>query len=83
MPPQDIEKKIRQKPFRPFRMYLTDGTAYEVRHPELVLLGHRSLVLGLASDPGQTLYERTVDIDLLHIVRMDYIEVPAAPDGAS
>jgi hypothetical protein len=67
MPPEDIEKKIRKTPFTPFRPYLTDGTVYEVRHPELVLLGRRSLVLGLASDPGQTLYERTVDVDLLHI----------------
>ena len=83
MPPEDIEKKIREKPFKPFRMYLSDGAVYEVRHPELVLLGRRSLVLGLVSDPGQTLYERTVDVDLLHIVRMDHLEVPATPDGAS
>ncbi len=52
MPPEDLEKKIRQRPFRPFRMFLTGGTVYDVRHPELLLLGRRSLVLGLASDPN-------------------------------
>ena len=74
MPPEDIEKKIRQRPFAPFRMYLSDGAVYDVNHPELVLLGRRSLVLGLAGEPQATLYERTVDVDLLHIVRMENVE---------
>ena len=74
MPPEDMEKKLRQKPFRPFRIYLTDGAMYDVRHPELVLLGRRSLVLGLAGDPEATLYDRTVDVDLIHITRMEHLE---------
>jgi hypothetical protein len=83
MPPEDIQKKIRHKPFRPFRLYLSDGSVYEIRHPELVLLGRRSLIVGLTGDPTETLYERTVDVDLLHIVRMDYLDMPATHDGAS
>jgi hypothetical protein len=47
---------------------------YEVRHPELVLLGPRSLVLGLTVDPAQMVYDRSVDVDLFHIVRLDDIE---------
>ncbi len=74
MPPEDLEKKLRHRPFQPFRIYLTDGAAYDVRHPELVLLGRRSLVLGLAGDPEATLYERTVDVDLLHITRVEHLE---------
>jgi len=82
MPPEDVEKKLRQQPFRPFRFYLADGTSYDVRHPELVLLGRRSLVLGLANDPLQKLYDRTVDVDLLHIGRMEHLEVPTTGNGA-
>jgi hypothetical protein len=73
VPPEDVEKKLRRQPFQPFRLYLSDGTAYDVRHPELVLLGRRSLVLGLTGRPEDTLYERTVDVDLLHIVRMEHL----------
>jgi hypothetical protein len=73
VPPEDVEKKLRRQPFQPFRLYLSDGTAYDVRHPELVLLGRRSLVLGLTGKPEDTLYERTVDVDLLHIVRMENV----------
>jgi hypothetical protein len=74
MPPEDLQKKLRRQPFQAFRMYLSDGAAYDVTHPELVLLGRRSLVLGLAGSPDDTLYERTVDVDLLHIVRMEPLE---------
>jgi hypothetical protein len=55
-------------------MHLTDGSAYEVRHAGLVMLGRRSLVLGLTAQPEDTLYQTTVDIDLMHIVRMDAVD---------
>ncbi len=55
-------------------MHLSHGTAYDVMRPELLLLGCRSLVPGLAGRPDGTLYERSFDVDLLHIVRMEPIE---------
>ena len=73
MPPEDMKKRLRKQPFEPFRIYLSDGAFYDVRHPELVMLGHRSLVLGLTSTPEDTFYERTLDVDLLHIVRMEKV----------
>ena len=74
MAPEDVERKLRGRPFTPFRMFLSDGAVYEVNHPELVLLGRRSLVLGLTGDPQAIHYDRAVDIDLLHIVRMENVE---------
>ena len=74
MSPDDVERKLRQRPFAPFRLYLTDGATFDVRHPELVMLGRRSLVLGLNRDPEATRYERTVDVDLLHIVRIENVD---------
>src|SRR4051812_36976990 len=68
---EDVQRRLRQRPFQPFVMYLTDGSQYEVRHPELLLLGRRSLILGLTTEPGQTVNERAIDIDLLHVVRME------------
>jgi hypothetical protein len=62
---------------------LTDGSVYEVRHPEMILLGRRMAVVGLTTDPTQTVFERAVDVDLFHIVRMEDVEVPAAGNGQS
>lgn len=74
MPPKQLQEKLRHKPFRPFRMHLTDGTAYDVLHPELIMLGRRYLVLGLTRDPEETLIDSSVDIDLLHIVRVETLK---------
>ncbi len=71
---QDVQKRLRDAPFRPFRMHLTDGSSYEVRHPELVLLGRRMLILGIPGRPENTYFETSVDIDLMHIVRMDDLD---------
>jgi hypothetical protein len=79
--PDDVQRRLRQRPFQPFVMYLTDGSQYEVRHPELILLGRRSLILGLTSDPDQTVYERAIDIDLLHVVCMEASAAQAPHNG--
>jgi hypothetical protein len=68
---EDVQRRLQQRPFQPFTLFLTDGSHYEVRHPELILLGRRSMILGITSEPNQKLYERAIDIDLLHVVRME------------
>lgn len=39
---------LRQQPFRPFRMVMSNGEAYEVRHPEMVWVPHNDLSCGVA-----------------------------------
>jgi len=83
MQPTDLDKRLRRKPFLSFRLYLTDGAFYEVRHPELLMVGKRTAVIGLADDPTDTHYDRSVDVDLLHIMRMEPLETspPASGNG--
>ena len=38
----DLIKVLKDAPFRPFRIHLSDGRALEVRHPELVLVSRRT-----------------------------------------
>ena len=47
MAPQDIEEAVRRRPFAPFRITLTEGSTYEVRHPELCMVGRRAVVVGV------------------------------------
>jgi hypothetical protein len=79
--PEDVQRRLQQRPFQPFFLHLTDGSQFEVRHPDLILLGRRSLILGLTSDPNQTLYDRAVDIDLLHVVQMEPSPVQMPKNG--
>jgi len=78
MPTEDIREKLDHRPFVPFRMVLTDGTTYEIRHPELLLLGKRSAVIGLTSNPADREYDRYITVALLHITRLEPLATSTA-----
>jgi hypothetical protein len=79
MAPQELAAALRRRPFMPFRLTLTEGSAYEVRHPELCMVGQRSAILGIgASSDPDLLFERSLTVDLLHIVKLEPLESSAS-----
>ena len=70
MPPADLLTYIRQRPFIPFRIHLTDGKTYDIAHPEMVMPGIVSAVIGVPVSPAEPLYGRTETVALRHIVRL-------------
>ncbi|MFO0925972.1 MAG: hypothetical protein U0736_02910 [Gemmataceae bacterium] len=71
MAPADFHTLLRARPFVPFRVVTTDGTTYEVRHPEMVLVAHASAVIGYPDprDPGTA--QRYDIVSMRHIVRLE------------
>ena len=47
MTPETLQGHLRRQPFQPFRMFLSDGSTHDVRHPEMALLTRREVVLAL------------------------------------
>ena len=80
MRPDDILAYVRREPFQPFRLTLTDGRTYDVRHPELVMVGRSSLTIGLARrERAEPVYDRIVNVSLLHIMQIELMEAAAPP----
>ena len=52
MSPNDVSRSIRLEPFVPFRMFLTDGSFHDVRHPEMIFLGVRTSMLYATDNTG-------------------------------
>ncbi len=77
----DLAEHVNRRPFIPFRLYLTDGMSFDVRHPELFMLGRRSVLIGLAADPAQKFYDRSTMVDLLHIMRTEPLAQPTSTNG--
>lgn len=77
----DLLSRVRQKPFRPLRLVLSEGTAYDVRHPDFIMVGRDSVVLGQANDPAQDFYDSTILLDLWHIIRLEPLEATAPSGG--
>jgi hypothetical protein len=74
----DLLKRVKQRPFVPFRLVLTEGTAYDVKHPEQVMVARDSAVIGLPGQPTEEFFETTVLVDLFHIVRLEPLPAQAA-----
>ncbi len=74
---EDLRDLLRTRPFQPFRMHLTDGTSYDIRHPDMALTTRRTVIVGVGGQPDQGLPERAVTVALIHIVRVEPLETPA------
>jgi hypothetical protein len=72
MRPDDIREFVVRQPFRPFRITLTDGRSYDVRHPELAMVGRSTMVIGIpAPDDPTPVYDRFVTVSLMHIMQLE------------
>lgn len=68
---------LKKAPLEPFRLYLSGGTHYDVRHPEQVLLSQRTAYIGVGPN-GNGPFQRIALISLVHVTRLDHL-----PDSAS
>ena len=74
MPPAELLQLIRRRPFIPFRIHMSDGTIYEIQHPEMAMIGVASATIGFPERAEMPLYTRTEIIALRHIVRLEPLE---------
>ena len=78
---EELRGFLSTKPFVPFRIYLSEGNAIEVRHPELVMPGRRYAVIGIV-DPAtpDAPFDRSAMIFYMHVTRVETL-VPGPPPG--
>jgi hypothetical protein len=76
MSQHDLLEMVRQRPFHPFRIHVSDGTVYEIRHPEMMVVG-RSKALVFFPPEGLPLpaLDRYEAVALLHITRLEPVEI--------
>jgi hypothetical protein len=50
---QTFRELMTQRPFKPFRLVMSSGLSYEVRHPEMAMLTRSDILVGIgAADDG-------------------------------
>lgn len=83
MIPAELVAELRKRPFPGLRIHLCDGTVYEVRHPELVMVGVGAAVIGTPDKNQPVLVYSTYDvINLDQITRVEPL-TPASPTATS
>ena len=65
-----FRKLLAKRPFQPFRVVMSSGERYEVRHPEMALLTRTTLYIGTA-DQDEDIPEDAEFCSLLHITAVE------------
>jgi hypothetical protein len=67
---QTFRELLSQRPFKPFRLVMSSGQAYEVRHPEMCMLTRTDILVGIdETDEGVPAEFRICS--LLHVATIE------------
>ena len=78
MRPDDLLTWTRATPFVPFRLRMTGGRTFDIRHPEMVRVGRSTVnIYTFAGEPADP-YERMEILSLLLIESIEPLEAPHA-----
>jgi len=78
---EEIQARLRQKPFRPLRFIVSEGLRYEIKHPDLVWVGRHDLTIGTPDPVSPSIYNGVVRVALVHIVAMEDLPVSPSPSA--
>jgi hypothetical protein len=80
--PDTLLSYVRAAPFRPFRLVMNSGRAFDIRHPETIRVGRDVFHYYHAETPDAP-FDRWDTVSLLLIERVETIETPASASGGS
>ena len=79
---QTFRNLLGQQPFRPFRLVMSSGHTYEVRHPEMAWLTRTDILVGVdESDEGVPAEFRICS--LLHVTSVEPLSLDATSPQTS
>ena len=80
---EDILQPLRERPFRPLRLHLSNGIQHEIRHPEMAIVTPSSIVVGRpAPNAPAPAAEDFVIVSLMHVVQVKHLDSPT-PKGTN
>ncbi len=80
MKQEELRELLKRRPFQPFRVHLTDGRSYEIRYPEINLLGQTFIDIGIPvpNDPDP-FCDHTVIVPLSLIRHIELLPEESIP----
>jgi hypothetical protein len=70
----ELQRLLRQRPFQPFRVVVSDGRTYDVRYPEMNLLARGFIKIGIPEPGPNPLCDHTEFVWLSQIARVEPLE---------
>lgn len=79
--PDEIQARLREQPFVPLRIVSSSGQTFDVYHPDLIMVGRRSLTVGTASARNPRHYDQTTRVAIMHITALEDLPARSRRDG--
>jgi hypothetical protein len=73
-----VGEYVSAEPFRPFRIRMASGQTFEIRHPEMILVGRTSVRVFLPAGEDSQNGDRWQDVSLLLMETLEPIESSVA-----
>ncbi len=76
---QTFRNLLKERPFKPFRLVMSSGQTYEVRHPEMAMLTKSDILVGIDIEDDGVPAEFKI-CSMLHVTAVEPIEPTANGD---
>lgn len=83
MTSDEVQKVVRKRPFEPFQILLATGETHDIRHPDLIMNGRQSVIIGIPKRDYHTFYDRTISVALAQVVGVKELNPRTATKGAT
>lgn len=77
---QDFRKLLDTRPFEPFRLVMSNGEKFEVRHPEMAFMSRSTMYVGVNLRDG--IPARYEMCSLLHVATIEPFELDESPSNS-
>lgn len=71
MRPEDVREHVIKQPFEPFRIFMSDGATFDVRHPEMCIIERSAIYVVIPHPKRAWMAERLAHCALIHITRIE------------
>ena len=75
MSSRKVLEYVATEPFVPFRIKMASGQSFDIRHPEMILIGKLSVRIYCKRGPGAGDAMTWQDVSLLHMESIEPIEL--------
>lgn len=75
---EDIQARLRTRPFLPVRIVTTTGETYDVHHPDLVFVARRFLEIGTPDRDNPTVSDQVTRVAMVHVTELRDLPVASA-----
>ena len=69
---EEIRGHLKELPFRPIRLFVSDGSTYDIPHPDFMIVSRAEVVVAIHLGNGD-IPERFAYFDPVHITRIEPI----------